>query len=56
MTTTTNPAGCRHCGIEYRAPHGRRWTAEAGWHTWTAPTDVERLERMRARRDERKAK
>lgn len=43
------PNGCRWCGAD-RQDHYQRWTAEAGRHGWTAPTDAQRLERMRARR------
>ncbi|RST23046.1 hypothetical protein EF908_13005 [Streptomyces sp. WAC04770] len=43
------PGGCRWCGIEARA-HARQWTAEAGWHAWTAPTTEQRKERMLQRR------
>lgn len=48
---TAQPGGCRHCGVPQQ-DHFQRWTAEAGWHTWTAPTDAQRLDRMRARRTE----
>lgn len=43
------PDGCRQCGIpQYR--HCRQWTAKAGWHAWTEPTNAQRLARMKARR------
>lgn len=42
------PNGCRWCGVVERE-HARRWTNGAHWHMWTAPTDVQRLTRMRAR-------
>jgi hypothetical protein len=48
----TPPGGCRHCGLEKHG-HFQRWTSEARWHGWTAPTDVQRLARMRARRTAR---
>lgn len=51
---TREPGACRWCGIENR-PHGQRWNRAVGWHVWTAPGDVQRKERMRARRDERLA-
>lgn len=41
--------GCRHCGV-LRHEHGQRWTEGVGWHTWAAPSDGERLGRMRAQR------
>lgn len=47
--TTPNPSGCRHCGLDQR-DHMQRWTTEAGWHTWTPPTDEQIKARMRARR------
>lgn len=50
---TTNPASCRHCPHDKRE-HMQRWTAEAGWHHWTEPTDAQRLARMRARRNANK--
>lgn len=46
------PNACRWCGIEDRS-HAGRWNRVVGWHQWCAPGDVQRLERMRARRDER---
>lgn len=47
--TVPTPSGCRHCGIEAHT-HFQRWTPEAGWHGWTAPTNAQVLARMRARR------
>lgn len=49
--TTPNPNGCRWCGLDQR-DHMQRWTDEAGWHTWTAPTDDQIKARMQARRTE----
>lgn len=46
------PSGCRHCGVERRA-HFRRWSAGAGWHGWTAPTQEQIKARMLARREQR---
>lgn len=51
---TPNPPGCRWCGIDQRT-HARQWTAEAGWHTWTQPTQPQIKDRMRARRAGRKS-
>lgn len=51
---TPTPNGCRHCGGEARG-HFRQWTDAAGWHGWTAPTDAQRLDRMKARRAARLA-
>jgi hypothetical protein len=51
---TTTPAACRHCPHPQRE-HMQRWTAAAGWHRWTEPTDQQRLARMRERRNARKA-
>ncbi len=48
------PNACRHCGIGERE-HYQRWTAEARWHGWAAPTDAQRLARMLARREGRHA-
>lgn len=43
------PDGCGSCGLrEYG--HFERWTTDAGWHGWIEPSDAQRLERMRARR------
>lgn len=44
-----NPNGCRHCGIDQRR-HARQWTEQAGWHTWTQPTQEQMKARMKARR------
>lgn len=46
---TPSPNGCRHCGEEER-DHARVWLPDIGWHTWQAPTDAQRLERMRRRK------
>lgn len=46
---TADPNACRWCGIPERE-HVQRWKPEASWHKWTAPTNEQRLERMRARR------
>jgi hypothetical protein len=43
------PNACTWCDIGQRE-HLQRWTRSAGWHTWAAPTDEQRLERMLARR------
>ncbi|WNI19207.1 hypothetical protein [Actinacidiphila sp. ITFR-21] len=50
--TSTTPAACRHCPVPERE-HMQRWTQAAGWHTWTPPTDAQRLARMRARQAQR---
>lgn len=46
--------GCQHCGAPKRlpdgTPHAQRWTDTAGWHGWTAPTQVQIKTRMLARR------
>lgn len=46
--------GCQHCGAPNRlpdgTPHAQRWTDAAGWHGWTAPTQVQIKARMLARR------
>lgn len=47
MPDDTIPNGCRHCGTG-RREHARRWTAGVGWHTWTAPSDQQRIARMRS--------
>ncbi len=44
------PSACRHCPHAERE-HMQRWTASAGWHKWTPPTDAQRLARMTARRN-----
>lgn len=50
----TEPNACRWCGIG-RREHMQRWTAAAGWHGWTEPTDEQRKARMLARRARRTA-
>ncbi|TDB86286.1 hypothetical protein E1264_18510 [Actinomadura sp. KC216] len=50
--TDRPPSGCRHCGLPERG-HGQRWTEDAGWHTWTQPTDAQTKQRMLARRADR---
>lgn len=47
-----SPNSCRHCGLDRRG-RAQQWTTEAGWHTWTPPTQDQILARMRARRDAR---
>lgn len=42
------PNGCRWCGAGERE-HYNRWTVGRGLHLWAAPTDAQRLARMRAR-------
>lgn len=49
-----DPNGCQHCGGRERT-HCQQWAKPAGWHSWTAPTDRQRLMRMRARRAAREA-
>lgn len=44
------PNGCQHCGIARRA-HFQHWRPAVGWHTWTAPSQQQIKERMRARRE-----
>ncbi|MCX4792549.1 hypothetical protein OG369_43010 [Streptomyces sp. NBC_01221] len=44
-----SPNACRHCGLDRRG-HAQQWTTDAGWHTWTQPTQDQILARMRARR------
>jgi hypothetical protein len=46
---TTTPSGCAHCGIEQRE-HCQRWTVDAGWHGYNAPTQQQIKDRMNARR------
>jgi hypothetical protein len=48
---TITPSACRHCGVE-RREHAQRWTEDAGWHVWTAPTQQQIKDRMKARRQE----
>jgi hypothetical protein len=50
----SEPYGCQNCGIAKRS-HGRRWTTGVGYHAWTAPTQEQIAERMRARRTVRLA-
>ncbi|MFD0851353.1 hypothetical protein ACFQ07_03945, partial [Actinomadura adrarensis] len=45
-------SGCRHCGRDRRV-HFRRWTDEAGWHSFEDPTTEQIKLRMFARRAER---
>ncbi|GHE33131.1 hypothetical protein GCM10017673_40080 [Streptosporangium violaceochromogenes] len=54
---TASPNGCRWCGVEAH-DHAQRCTdttddtgRRVGWHKWAAPTDAQRLERMRTRRE-----
>lgn len=49
--TTTDPGGCRHCGISKRE-HMQRWTAGVGWHTHTSPSLAQIKARMLTRRKE----
>lgn len=46
---STEPNGCRWCGIEPRVHYGQ-WEPRAGWHPWAVPTDKQRKARMLARR------
>lgn len=48
--TTSDPNGCRWCGEAMRN-HGIRLTEPAGVHDYAEPTDEQRLNRMRARRE-----
>jgi len=50
----SEPYGCTHCGITKRG-HGRRWTLGVGYHAWTAPSEGQIAERMKARRTVRLA-
>lgn len=43
------PSGCAHCGLDHRT-HYRRWTASAGWHGYTPPSQDQIKARMLARR------
>jgi hypothetical protein len=45
-----SPNGCRWCGIA-RLHHGGQWAPDVGWHTWVAPSDEQRKERMHRRRE-----
>lgn len=49
--TMADPNGCRWCGETMRG-HGIRLTEPTGVHGYTEPTDGQRLNRMRARRDD----
>lgn len=51
---TTEPSGCRHCGIE-RRKHARQYVPEAAWHRWEQPTQQQILDRMKARRASKEA-
>lgn len=42
------PNSCAVCAV-VEPEHGQRYGI-GGWHTWTAPTNAQRLDRMRARR------
>lgn len=53
-TTGVDPNACQWCGQPERL-HGSRWVEFVGRHQWTAPTDGQRLARMRARRSARSA-
>lgn len=46
------PNGCRWCGVA-REGHGQRWAPDGDWHGWFAPTEEQRVDRMRARREVR---
>jgi hypothetical protein len=48
------PNGCAECGIG-RRQHFQRWRMGVGRHGWTEPTDAQRLARMLARRNARRA-
>ncbi len=48
------PNGCRWCGHD-RHGHFSGWHRGGEWHTWAEPTDEQRLTRMRARREARRA-
>jgi hypothetical protein len=50
----SEPYGCTHCGVTKRG-HGRRWTTGVGYHPWTAPSEDQVVERMKARRTVRLA-
>ncbi|PPG90902.1 hypothetical protein C5C39_09720 [Rathayibacter sp. AY1F3] len=43
------PDGCRWCGVA-RIGHGHAWVRSVGGHSWEAPTQAQRLARMRERR------
>lgn len=44
------PNGCRYCGIEMYK-HCWRWIPDESWHRYESPTNEQRLERMRLRRE-----
>lgn len=44
-----NPNGCTHCGVDERG-HALLWLRSTGWHNWEAPSDAQRLFRMKQRR------
>lgn len=46
---TVEPNACHWCGIPKRG-HGQQWIAQAGWHSWTQPTQNQIKARMLARR------
>ena len=50
MSEPLTPSGCRHCGID-KLDHAQRYTTDAGWHQWTAPTTEQIKARMLARRN-----
>lgn len=47
--TTSEPGGCRWCGVLPRE-HITRWADAVGYHKWTVPTSDQIRERMFARR------
>lgn len=47
--TDLHPNGCTHCGGPERG-HGQLWLRSTGWHNWEAPSDAQRLFRMKQRR------
>lgn len=49
MTPIPTPNSCGECGRDER-DHGIYYSVPAGIHTYVAPTEQQRLERMRARR------
>ena len=49
---TTDPSGCRWCGVDQRE-HMQRWKPPVGWHQWTPPTQQQTKTRMHARRARR---
>ncbi|MFF9785693.1 hypothetical protein [Streptomyces nigrescens] len=53
--TISAPSACRYCAIG-RREHAQRWTAAAGWHQWTPPTQQQIKDRMLARRRARSAR